>query len=56
MFYGLRAACGRRNPLIRTQASGQLLVPLGAGGAAVEAGQQAVPRQGEALVADVLDG
>lgn len=42
--------------LVRTQASRQLLVPLGARGASVEAGQQAVPRQSEALVADVLDG
>lgn len=39
-----------------TQASGELLVPLGARSSPVEAAQQAVSRQREALVADVLDG
>lgn len=42
--------------LVHTQASGQLLVPLGAWGSSVVAGQQAVSRQSEALVADILDG
>lgn len=47
---------GLREELILTQASGELLVPPGARGSSVEAGQQAVSRQHEALVADVLDG
>lgn len=47
---------GFRKALIRTQASGQLLVPPWSRGSAVEAGEQAVPRKSEALVAHVIDG
>lgn len=45
-----------KHKLLRTQASRQLLAPLGAHGPSVEAGEQTVSGQSESFVTDVLDG